>query len=423
MPSLYLINILFLILVCIVDGKILDGKLKLDKNNNFQVVDKFAFNIGKGNFIFSLTDRMKQLKDSQVSKTATLQLYMDEQWDDVLITRCEDRARLAKWESKPLNEMRVPIRHSLTQSIRPHVWYIVISDCQAKQHQEKTSGRYKLEWTQTDGSHFSYEEIAVSYYYPVMAALTMFALFPLKVMFDTQVKSIGYKHETLLQLMISVALFFASMVFETCHMWKFAKSGKGYVTMSLFAELTWWIGQVLVSSVLVGIAWGWTLDSSFGGRSRQEIPKILKNPTKIMIPSLILIHILFVILDRQYDDAHSKYHKSDSVWGSLMVLMRFLLGGVFGYGMFVLTSNEHSPLKRNFLYKLAIVGTIYFISIPIIVFIASFVASYLRHQVVTIGGILIQTGALIGLSILFLTRNEFVRMSTLSASSLPMKRV
>jgi len=209
------------------------------------------------------------------------------------------------------------------------------------------------------------------------------------------------------------------MCFETLHMWRISSSGTGIPTIELLGELTWWIGQVIVSCVLVGIAWGWTLDNS---HIRNEI-SFLKNPTKLMIPALIGLHIVFIVVGRQYDDAHSKYHKSDSFWGSLMILVRFLLGGVFIYGMLILTKNENSPTKRNFLFKLAAVGCIYFFSIPIIVLIASFVASYLRHQVVTIGGILIQTAALFGLSVLFMTRNEFVRMSTLSASSLPMKRV
>lgn len=108
------------------------------------------------------------------------------------------------------------------------------------------------------------------------------------------------------------------------------------------------------------------------------------------------------------------------MWALGLIGMRLLLFVGFALGVHNLFTRESNLLQRAFLFRLALVGTVYFLSIPFVVGSASlFFAKYLRHQVVTIGSLTVQVASLVSLSVLLLTRNEFTEITTLSASSLP----
>ena len=134
----------------------------------------------------------------------------------------------------------------------------------------------------------------------------------------------------------------------------------------------------------------------------------------------MVLHVACVLLGRMYDDAHSKYHESETIWALGLIGMRLILGGLFAAGVHNLLVRENNLIQRTFLTRLAALGGIYFVSIPIVITVAStFFARYLRHQVVTVGSAAVQVFSLLGLSILLLTRNEYTELASLSSCSLP----
>lgn len=303
----------------------------------------------------------------------------------------------------------------LLQSIRPHFWYFVIADCQAAASPSTMS--YKLETYNAGGSHLSHEDIAPARMIPIFAAVFLLAMAPLGGLVYMNIQESGSLHPSIRNLILALVLFFATLVLETVNYRSYMREGRGIVLADLLAEIGSWLAQLVVSLELLGIAWAWSVDEMLSPttKKRQKQALLIK-----LVSFLAVLHVIFIVLGRQYDGAHSKYHESETVWALGLIAMRLLLFVGFAAGIVNLLTKEDNLLQRDFLLRLAALGTLYFLSIPLVVASASFFfAKYLRHQVVTIGSLTVQVTSLVSLAILLLTRNEFTEITTLSASSLP----
>lgn len=306
---------------------------------------------------------------------------------------------------------------SLDQSIRPHVWYFVIADCDAKDH--PTTLKYRLELFNSDGTHFSHEDRAPSQIYPLLLVIFWLTLIPLGMLIQGHMKRVGASrlHPALQHLILGLALFLASLILRTLDYRRFSQDGVGFKACNVLGEMANWMAQLVVSLELLSIAWAWSVDFIVSPTRKQVAGK--KVLTRIVVV-IILLHIILILLSRQYDDAHHKHHESETIPALLLVSFRLLLGGAFFYGISILQAREYSLLQKSFVTRLSVAGGAYFISIPIVVILAStLLPPYLRHQMVALGSLSVQMIALVSLAVLFLTRNEFTEISTLTASALP----
>ena len=74
------------------------------------------------------------------------------------------------------------------------------------------------------------------------------------------------------------------------------------------------------------------------------------------------------------------------------LLSACLFAACFVYGMrTTLKANNGAGQINTFLRRLAVFGTCWFLSFPLLVFTASFFAEYLRHRVVSGGTLVCQT--------------------------------
>jgi len=309
----------------------------------------------------------------------------------------------------------------LLQSIRPHVWYFVIADCDASIH--KSNLNYYLEMYNADGTHFSHEDCIPSRVYPVLTILFWLTLIPLAMLVRSHLRRVGGMelHPAIQHVIIGLGLFLASLVLKAIDYRVFSRDGVGLKNLNVTAEIFNWMAQLVVSLELLSIAFGWSVDAILSPSRRYNTSQSFLTKITTMI---VAVHVVLILLSRQYDDTHSKYHESETVPALLLILFRILLGGVFFFGVTNMHMRETCLLQKSFVTKFAIFGGAYFISIPAVVTIASTIfAPYLRHQMVVLGSLVVQMVALTSLAILMLTRNEFTEITTISAACLPIKRL
>lgn len=92
--------------------------------------------------------------------------------------------------------------------------------------------------------------------------------------------------------------------------------------------------------------------------------------------------ILVVLGKITTEDEHNKYHNFEGLLGKILVIIRALVYCVFIYGIKD-TYTKSSEKIKVFLRQLTILGTIYFLALPILVLVAStIIAPYFRHIVI-----------------------------------------
>ena len=75
------------------------------------------------------------------------------------------------------------------------------------------------------------------------------------------------------------------------------------------------------------------------------------------------------------------------------------------------TQASATDAVKGFLNELRAAGTVWFLSFPVLVFLSSLSAPYLRHRIVTGGSIASQVAALAYMTNLFLTRSAYCKVN------------
>jgi hypothetical protein len=397
-------------------AKFIKGTVHLTSDNPWQYLTKFGMDIGSGNY--TLKARLqKGPRDSSPGKMYDLQLniYLDETWEEGLYKNdCSQKQESAK----RINEVQLPADGSwsedisgvLSQKIRPHVWYFTFSDCN-DELKEKAKIKYELTILNSDGSHLSVEHSGLPKIYNILM-LFFFIFFSANIYklykVFTQQDAI---ETTLLMVNSAVLLQFLGLLFETLHLNAFAANGKGFATLDFLSQASNLLSQLILISLLILIAEGWTIKF-----------KQFPNPEMYMpvIAFIAFIHFLAIGLGRITDDSHYKFSDYEGFAGMSIVLMRMGLFGWFIYNvkhLYTAVGNR----AHNFLHKFTISSSIYFLSIPILAVGSLFFAQYYREKVIVAGTIVVQGVMMLILSLLFTSRGEFFKISTMSSSVLPGK--
>lgn len=235
--------------------------------------------------------------------------------------------------------------------IRPHFWFFVVADCKTSQG-ETSEVAYKLVMYNSDGAHFSYEQAASMLIFPVLTVLLLMAAIPLTVLLREHIsRCVQFRnglHPSVRNLIISLLLFLGSVIMEAIYLYTYGKDGKGTRILDIMSEMGGWLAQFVVSVELISIAWGWCVDELLSPNTRR---KNTQRKMAWMLLTIGVLHVIFILLGRQYDDAHTKYHKGETVWALGLIAMRCLLGIGFFYGIYELHSREDNPYQRDFIAK------------------------------------------------------------------------
>jgi hypothetical protein len=346
--------------------------------------------------------------------------YLDEQWLDVeaLENDC-DRAKKARKtksiELSPSGNWSEWERGSVRQTMRPHIWYYALSDCNGTLRNSTHRIKWEMQFEQEGGSEFSVE---MRWMLPAnIIFLAGFTLF-FRVFFQGArqfARSAGSTHPVIWTLCGTMAVQYLAQVLHTVHLWRYRSNGSGIKAFEVISEVLFMFSQVSQASLLIIIALGYTLLQSKLGELDLVIPASFL---------AALVHMLLVGFGKLQDDESYKYHENEGVPGWILLVMRLLLLIWFLWAV-QSTGNaaKNNVQLRAFLTQFRAVGSLYFLAYPAIFMVTKCFAPYIQHGVMAIGLMCMQLGSNVWLAALFLTRGRYFRVSTLSMSELPCGRI
>lgn len=137
-------------------------------------------------------------------------------------------------------------------------------------------------------------------------------------------------HMLTLLLGISLATQLASVVCRLCHLLVYQNNGKGlrwrhsWVPMDFLAQLLQQSSELVVAFILIALAAGWTLSTSFS-MSRFLYSK--GGMLSIFVSSTV--STVLQLLGRRYDDDFAQFHDHEHFPGKCLIALRLLLATVF----------------------------------------------------------------------------------------------
>mmetsp|Transcript_9900 Transcript_9900/g.22170 ORF Transcript_9900/g.22170 Transcript_9900/m.22170 type:complete len:452 (+) Transcript_9900:48-1403(+) len=409
----------------VVDAKVQAGNIRIGgphSKNRWKYMSKFGFNIGKGSYgvrVALHTPRpKKKSKDPPTevkgeNTSIELEVYLDEDWDHAEqkepcnATNLTRHKRVLTVDSS--GEWSPWVNGSLKQTVRPHIWYFALSDCKFTLQNYTHRLKYEFHAIQESGSEFSVEMRAMlgTNLLNLLLFTGFFYLFVKRCM--AFAKSAGYVHPVIWTLAGGMSTQYIAQVFHTLHLVVYNSNGSGIRALEVLSEILFMLSQVIQTSLLILIGLGYTLIQSKIGELDLMIP---------MCFMIAVIHIMLVGVGKVKDDASYKYHENEGVVGWLLLVLRLLLFGWFLYAVRS-TSNEGGMRIEMFMKKFGAAGTIYFLTYPAIFIVGRQFAPYLQHGIMSVSLMIMQMASNIWLSTLFLTRGEYFKVSSLSASDLP----
>mmetsp|Transcript_68114 Transcript_68114/g.221785 ORF Transcript_68114/g.221785 Transcript_68114/m.221785 type:complete len:442 (-) Transcript_68114:37-1362(-) len=402
-----------------VDAKVQQVRVKLGNGGgrikqriDWQYLGKFGFDLGKGSWSVRVKEKFPQGLAPNTS--FDLEVYLDEQWPEV---EAEKDVCKRKQHSKQSREALLgahrdfgPISTgNVRQTMRPHVWYFAISDC------NRTLGdtHYVLiaEFTALNpgGSQFSVE----MQWAPSANLLTLLGCTAFLGLFWQKSaafrRSTGSLHPVIWTLLAVLLTQYAAQCLHTGHLAVYRSNGIGSMTMEVLSEVFFIACQVIQTSLLILIASGYTLLQSKLG------------DLDIVLPICFLVailHIALAVLDRTQVESSTKFTDHDGYKGYAFCGLRLVLYVWFLWAGHSTAASGGMRL-RSFMQQFRVAASLYFLSYPIMFMVVQLVAPYLRKPIMEVGLMGAQVGSNVWLTFLFLSRGAFFEVSSLSASPLP----
>jgi len=187
----------------------------------------------------------------------------------------------------------------------------------------------------------------------------------------------------------------------------------------------------LVALLLLSVAAGWTLPSDVVSVHQNATPiqKLLGglqspfsairalDPTAFLAIAIFVSHVVLAQWGRMYNDDFDSYHDLEHLPGKFLMLNRIILG-VLMMACCLSTRMRCPPSLRSFYLQLTVIGTLWFLSLPILTWIVNTVVPYyMRHRTVGVWGAVLQTSGIILLSWLVTSHSTtYHKLSHLSST-------
>ena len=118
--------------------------------------------------------------------------------------------------------------------------------------------------------------------------------------------------------------------------------------------------------MLIFVAFGWTITFLYNKNFDLYLP--LSNQSTIIVIMLGLVNVILTILTKLNDGEHDKYHMHDTVPSYILLYFRFMSLGLFLIGIFLTyRSNKANEAIASFMKKVGVFGSLYFLSLPLMV--------------------------------------------------------
>eukprot|EP00429_Kryptoperidinium_foliaceum_P069453 CAMPEP_0176068552 /NCGR_PEP_ID=MMETSP0120_2-20121206/34221_1 /TAXON_ID=160619 /ORGANISM="Kryptoperidinium foliaceum, Strain CCMP 1326" /LENGTH=362 /DNA_ID=CAMNT_0017402175 /DNA_START=255 /DNA_END=1343 /DNA_ORIENTATION=- len=344
----------------------------------------------------------------------TLTVYLDEVWPEVeaLEDVCQrpQHARQTRSITLPASGAWGDwIDGELRQTVRPHIWYFALSDCEHELNSIMHRLRFEFRARQEGGSEFSIEMAGMLLANVVFLMAIALLIWRFSIQTVAFHRSTGSVHPVIWGLSSAILIQLLAQSLHTAHLCRYSFDGSGVKALEVLSEILFMMSQVTQTSLLILIALGYTLLQSKIGELDLMIP---------MCFMVGIIHIMLVGFGKIKDDASYKFHENEGVVGWILMSVRLLLYAWFLWAV-QSSAAEGGTRLRQFLSQFRVAGSIYFLSYPFIFLATKCFAPYWQHTVMSVGLMVMQTGSNLWLGSLFLTRGEYFRVSTLSSSELP----
>lgn len=404
------------IVLCIaaVIAKQVTTTVTLTPENNWKYVSKFAMDIGKGDWSIRVRYN-RALNETDEESRVKASIYLDDNWSDVLSQEvCKSKlaeAKRVKNLDVPVNgEWSKEITGTLSQKVRPHVWYFALSDCDGNLNGKS---RFKVEITVTNpnGSHFSLEEQGLEYLYTLLLIFLSAFLYTDLRKFMRHYRLTDEIEGPLLGVCIAIVCAFSSVLVESLHLWVYSYNGRGLIVLDFMAQAFEVLSQLTLTVMMILISSGWTL-------KYREFPD-----ADIYLPVSLLVgmlHVLIVGIGRVADDSYYKFSDYEGVTGLIIVIMRLGMWGWFVYCINDLLKSVTGQIAK-FTRYFGVIASVYFLALPLIIVISWAFEPYTRHKAVRIGTWALQAVAIAAMSRLFGEKSSYYKISTMSSSVLPGK--
>ena len=416
---------LYLALFCLLlrlpnlSAKSISGDFRLSGLNTEYVLGSFAISPNKMGHM-----RVKLTSDDpyQLNKDVRVRLYKDDKWPSYQkAPSCTDKVPFAV-ANEPVDMVKVHKKYEAditmqmdnTKDSRAHYYYFVITDCSLEfyMHDDKVPEiHYELQ-TWNDGSHVSADETHLKMLHTVTLMLSGIVAILLGLTVAIQFAEKATVHAAVFWVMAAAACDSMSSMMEIVHLSMYAHDGVGSYFLDCISAHLEAICDSLIALLLLSIAAGWTLPSDVVAvqQNATMIQKVLLglhspfgalrtfSPTAILAIGILCTHIILAQWGRMYNDDFDSYHDLEHLPGKLLMGMRIVLGLCLLVCCF--STKLRCPASlQSFYLKLAIVGTLWFQSLPVLTWVVNTVVAYhLRHRTVGVWGGGLQTASIALLS-------------------------
>ncbi|KAL4465025.1 hypothetical protein ABPG72_010469 [Tetrahymena utriculariae] len=391
---------------------------KMKKAQNYSYIIKFSYDIGQGSFVARAKFSKPLIQSNREdNSTLTLAVVIDDKWEEFQSAEtCKQKLEVARLNDKFVipNDGRTwgpDLTFTLAQVVRRRTYFFTILDCEGVLNGKNPSGLkidIQTEMLNIDNSHFSSEE--EGFLYPFFFLLIICSVFLSKNM-QRLIKLYNKEEEldwAFLLANVTLIMQILNIFFEWIHMLIYSSNGKGSFVLQLFGQLFGIAAQFTMAILFILISWGWTINYS-------ELENF-----DIYIPLAVLlgiVHMMIVGLSKLTDDESHKFHQYGGFVGWIIVFLRL---GMFIYFLFGIKDTLKTAREKVkvFIYKFVIVGSLYFLAFPVILFITSFIADYVQHRVITIGTLVMQSIAIIFMSFQFTSKSSGYNEVSIKANPL-----
>jgi len=275
--------------------------------------------------------------------------------------------------------------------IRPHFWYVVISNCGGTSQMEF---EYEMEFTNGGGSwdvQFSYDEQSVPQMY-----LFFWLLFTIGLTIHLRgvwiLRQQAAFHPIIRLLTSSIVLETVSELCLFIHYAVYKTNGIGAPGLEGLGEILNMISQLVFMFLLLLLAKGWAI-------TKTEVSD--KKFLIVMVSAFLLAYITMFIWENVGQDPASTLYVYESAPGIIILVLRALTLLWFLFELRRTHLEEDNPEKRRFYIIFGISYTLWFLALPFIVLLAVLFAPWYRFKVVTGLFLCVNSIGFFGLAFLF----------------------
>jgi hypothetical protein len=254
-----------------------------------------------------------------------------------------------------------------------YFWFLAISDCSVK---SLDIDSYDFLFTNPEFGHwekqFSFDRWGIGQTYIAFFILYII-LVALHLYGSWQLYRIEAYHPLVKILTIAVLIEFINVIFQMIHYSVYAGDGIGAPALEAFGNLLNMGSNLLLMFFCILVAKGWAITSHYLSQ---------KNIVFIIMSLFILSYLFLFIWDNFARDPALTLYFYESVPGFIVLVLRTVLVIWFLWCLRDTLRLENLPERRQFYKIFGIAYSFWFLLLPVVVFILSFVDPWVRFKIV-----------------------------------------